>query len=533
MSFWSCTGTIGDTGPSLLGGAALLPQTIRAPLRRLTRREYDNTVRDLLGDTTSPARALPSEEIGNGFGNDASSLSMSTLLAEQYANVAEDVATRATATAEALARWAPCVVAAASADEESCMRATLASFLPLAFRRPVEQAEVDELVLLQKEVRDSGTYAGSVAAVLEAILQSPDFLYRIELGEPDPEHGDRRRLTAHEMATRLSYLFWGTTPDPGLRGLAASNDLSTPEQVRAQAALMLDDPRARPMVRTFFNGLLPVAALGDAHRDAALFPRFNATIASLMRQETEQFAEHVIFEGEGDWVTLMTAPYTMVNDELAAYYGMSAVSGSAFRKAAVDTTKRRGLLLLGGVLTGTTHSNHTSPVTRGAYVMRKMMCVDIPLPPSELADKITPPPPYSAPTARERFSQHSVDPVCATCHQLMDPVGFTLENFDAVGMWRNRENDVTIDASGKLPGYEEGVGGPVDLVNAIAASEDGPACFTRQWLSFAYGRSFDTKDKGTLQAVTTAFADGGYDIKELVLAFTQTDSFLYLPREPE
>lgn len=527
-------GTIGDTEPSLLGNnASLWPQTIRAPLRRLTKREYDNTVRDLLGDTTSPARALPSEERGNGFGNDAGSLSMSTLLAEQYATVAEDVATRATATPEALGRWAPCVVNAAVADEESCTRTTLRTFLPLAFRRPVETTEIDELVQLQQAIRDSGTFSASIAGVLEAILQSPDFLYRIELGEPDPDRIDRRRPTGHEMATRLSYLFWGTTPDSALRGLAESGRLRTREEVRTQAALMLDDPRARQMVRTFFNGLLPLAALGDVNRDEALYPNFNTTIAGLMRQETEQFAEHVIFDGEGDWVTLMTAPYTLVNEQLAAYYGIAGVTGTAFKKAPTDATKRVGILLQGGVLTGTTHSNNTSPVARGAYVMRKMMCVDIPLPPSELADQVTPPSPYSGDTARQRFSQHSADPVCATCHQLMDPVGFTLENFDAVGMWRSRENDVVIDASGKLPGYDDGVLGPVELVNAIAASEDGPACFTKQWLSFAYGRTFDTKDKGTLQAVNKAFTDSGYDIKELVLAFTQTDSFLYLPRDPE
>ncbi len=532
-SLWGCTGTIGDTGPSLLGEASLLPQTIRAPLRRLTRREYDNTVRDLLGDTTSPARALPSEELGNGFGNDAGSLSMSTLLAEQYATVAEDIATRATATPAALERWAPCVASASPASEEACTRATLTSFLPLAFRRPVEPDEIDELVLLQQDVRDGGTYASSMAAVLEAILQAPDFLYRVELGEPDPERNDRRRLTPYEMATRLSYLFWGTTPPPQLRALARDDGLRTPEQVRAQAALMLEDAQARPMVRTFFNGLLPIAALGDVHRDHDLFPRFSTSIAGLMKQETELFAEHVIFDGEGDWVTLMTAPYTLVNEQLAAYYGMSGISGGAFAKMPVDSTKRRGILLQGGVMTGTTHANTTSPVARGAYVMRKMMCVNIPLPPSELADLVTPPPPYSGTTARDRFSQHSADPVCAACHQLMDPVGFTLENFDAVGMWRDQENGATIDASGKLPGYEEGVGGPVDLVNAIAASDEGPACFTKQWLSFAYGRTFDTRDKGTLQAVTSAFAAGGYDIKDLILAFTQTDTFLYLPQDPE
>ncbi|AUX28892.1 MULTISPECIES: DUF1592 domain-containing protein [Sorangium] len=500
----------------------------RAPLRRLTRVEYNNTVRDLLGDTTDPAFSLPSEDVGNGFGNDADTLSVSSLLAEQLGTVAEGVAQRATATPEALAKLAPCARNVAAADEAACARTIIESLAPVAYRRPLAGGEAEELLALYSVGRTDATFATGVATMIEALLQSPDFLYRIEWGTPDPERPQLRRPTGDEMATRLSYLLWGTMPDEELRMAAQAGELSTKEGVRKHAERMLDDDRSRPTIRFFFDNLLPISSLADLERNAEAFPTFSRTIGSLMREETQRFLEHEIFEGTGSWASILTAPYTFMNERLAAFYGVSGVKGDEFQKVELDTTQRLGLLTQAGVMAGTTHSNNTNPVVRGSFVLQKLMCIPIPLPTGDILEKVKPPDPYSGATARDRFSQHSKDKACAGCHQFMDPVGFAFENYDAVGLYRTTENDVVIDPSGTVPGTLGDVSGPIELVQKLAASEEVQHCFAKRWSEFAYGLTLRKEDQCTEQAVTTAFEASGYNVKQLLIDLTQTDAFHYL-----
>jgi hypothetical protein len=199
----------------------------------------------------------------------------------------------------------------------------------------------------------------------------------------------------------------------------------------------------------------------------------------------------------------------------------------------LDTTKRLGLLTQGGMVAGPIHSNMTNPVTRGSFIVQKLMCIEIPLPSGDILAQVKPPNPDSGATARERYSAHSADPVCATCHQLMDPVGLAFENYDAVGLWRDTENGVTIDASGAVPNSDEVVPGPVQLVQKIAEAEETPVCFASHWLNFAYGRTLGAEDECTMERIQVAFAESGYDIRGLLLALTQTDAFLYLPEAQE
>ncbi|WP_437665678.1 DUF1592 domain-containing protein [Sorangium sp. So ce1182] len=500
----------------------------RAPLRRLTRFEYNNTVRDLFGDTTQPAFSLPSEDVGNGFGNDADTLSVSSLLAEQLSTVAEGVARRATASPEALEKLDPCARNVSPEGEGACARTIVERIAPLAYRRPLAAGEADELLALYSVGRTDATFDVGIATVIEALLQSPDFLYRIEWGTSDPEHPELRRPTGDEMATRLSYLFWGTTPDDELRRAAQAGELSTKEGVRAQADRMLDDPRARTTIRFFFDNLLPISNLADLERNAEAFPTFSKTIGSLMREETQRFLQHEIFEGTGTWASVLTAPYTFMNGPLAAFYGVSGVTGDEFQKVQLDTTQRLGLLTQAGMMAGTTHSNTTNPVTRGSFVLQKLMCRNIPLPTGDILERVKPPDPYSGATARERFSKHSQDEVCRTCHQFMDPVGFTFENYDAVGLFRTTENDVTIDASGSLPGTPGTVSGPTELVQKLAEAEEVHDCFATRWAEYGYGLTLRAEDACTKQAITTAFKASGYNVKELLIELTQTDAFHYI-----
>lgn len=522
----------GPSGPMLCEAGEV--HAGRAPIRRLTRFEYNNTVRDLFSDTTQPANALPPEELGNGFGNDADTISVPGLLAEQYGVVAEGIAARATAPA-ALSRLAPCASAVTAATEDACLRTIIDNVAAQAFRRPLAAGESDDLFSLAQALRATAnsTFATTVSGVIQAILQSPDFLYRIEFGVPDPAQPDLRRPTGDEMATRLSYFFWGTQPDESLRAAARTGELLGAEGVRAQAARMLDDPRSRTVLRFFFDNLLPISGLTDLQRDRALFPTFTSELGASMHEETQRFLEYEIFEGGGTWPSALTAPYTFVNGTLANFYGMTGVTGSDFVKVPVDTSQRLGFLTQAGVMTGTITTNRSNPVLRASFILNRLMCRKISLPtdPAILA-LVQVPADTSGATARERFSKHSSQAVCRSCHQLLDPIGFALENYDPVGQYRTEESGVPIDASSMMPGSDETIVGGVELARWLAENSDVQDCFASHWVEFAYGQTLRQDDACTRSAVNVAFEESGYDVKELLLALTQTDPFLYYPGNP-
>lgn len=518
----------GGSSTTALPQDCSVPLPPSAPLRRLTRFEYNGTVRDLAKITSYPANGFPSEESGNGFGNDAKAQSVSGALAEKYIATAEQIAEALTAP-ERIAELAPCAVAPDAAGETPCARSVVDAFVPKAYRRTLLAGEADGLVRLFQTVRAGGaSFVSSVAAVLEAALQGPEFLYRAEFGEPVDGRPDLLRPTGEEMATRLSYLLLGSLPDDALRAAAAAGELRTAEGVRAQAARLLEEPRAREVVRFFFDNLLPIQGLSTLERDRTQFPTYSAKIGSLLRQETQTFLENEIFSGPGTWPGVFTAPYTYLNEELAAFYGVAGVTGAQFRQVPLDGVRRAGLLTQAGILAGPIHSNHTNPVTRGSFVVQKLLCQPIPLPTGDVSEQVTPPDPYAAPTARERFTAHSTQPVCRGCHLNMDPVGFALENFDPVGQWRDQENGVTIDVTGESPLLGT-FNGAVELGRAVAASTEAQDCFALRWAEFGYGRITDARDTCSLQSVRQRFAESGYDVKELLIALTQTDDFLYLP----
>ncbi len=517
-----------------------VPNAPRAPIRRLTHFEYNRTVRDLLGDATSPADAFPGEQLGNGFGNDADAQPVSTLLAEQYIVAAEQIAARATAP-ELLGNLAPCAAERASASasdattERACAQTIVERFATRAYRRPLGSGEAEELLALYDLTRSTSTFASGVAAMLEVLLQSSNFLYRPELGLPEPGRTDLMRPTGDEMASRLSYFLWGSMPDDDLRAAAAAGQLVTNEGVLATATRMLDDARSRPVIRFFFDKLLPIEGLSALKREPTLFPTFTAAMGGLMREETQTFLEHQIFRGPGSWPSVFTADYTFVNGALAAFYGLPGVTGDAFQQVALDTTQRLGLLTQAGMVAGTVHSNRTSPVVRGNFIVKKLMCRVIPLPTGDLLAQVKEPEPYTGATARERFTIHSQNPACATCHQQMDPLGFALENFDAVGLWRAQENNVNIDASGEVPALAGAFGGPVELARKLAESEEVQTCFAQHWLNFAYGRLVGEgeRDRCSVDFVRSAFQNSGYNVKALLIALTESDAFRYLPAARE
>jgi hypothetical protein len=464
--------------------------------------------------------------------NDVDVRPVTALHVEQYMDLARDVAARALSSAEVRAAHFPCLADVTATAEASCARDIIEGFGSRAYRRPLDAETIDELVQLQADLRGNGSFEESIASLLEAMLQAPDFLYRLEFGFDDPAlDGGVRRPTGHEMATRLSYLLWGTMPDDGLQAAAAAGELDTAPGVLARATSMLDDRRSRPVLRHFFDAFLGLGALEVVDPDPELFPTFSSSLPELMHEETLGFLEQEILEGSGSWRSVLTVPRVYVNDELAAFYGIDGVEGAEFRMVEVDpeASHRFGLLTQGSLLTSTSLSTATNPFRRGHLIVVKLMCEELPPPPVDLGNLAVPPSRDSVATTRELWEQSTLaEPACAACHRITDPVGFALENYDAAGLWREQENGVPIDASASTDLLGDFVG-PMELVAKVAGHEQTYSCLVDNWARFGYGRALDESDGCAMAQLQRAFAQSGYDVKALVLASTQTDAFLYLP----
>ncbi len=500
------------------------PNTAGAPFRRLTRTEYNNTVRDLLGITSRPADTFPPEEQANGFSNNSEVLGVSQVLAEQYMQAAEtlaDVYTR-----EVNDVLPGCV----KTDGEPCAVAFIQEFGRKAFRRPLTQEEVDTYTALWRIGKEAAHLDEGIEMVVQAMLQSPYCLYRIELGEPGGPSG-LRRPTSFEMASRLSYLLWGTMPDEEHFAAATAGALSTPDEIEAQARRMVDDPRARETLRHFFEQWLELELIDSLDKDTNVYPAFRGEIRPLLKHEVEAFIDHVVWEGSGDLTELFTAPYTFMNKPLADFYGVSGPTGDEFVRVELDPARHAGILTQAGILASFSKPNQSSPIHRGKWVRERLLCNTLPSPPPDL--EIKPPDLDPNLTTRERFSQHRDDPFCAGCHELMDPIGLAFEHYDGIGLWRDLENGFEIDDSGHILGtdVEGDFNGPVELAHKLGASTDVRACVALSLFRFSYGRSEGPEDAYSVKTIADRIG-GGQDVRELLVALTQTDAFLYLPAAP-
>jgi hypothetical protein len=489
------------------------------PLRRLTHREYDATIRDLLGDDSHPSATFPPESSPTGFDNEAQALDVDGMLAEEYLAAAETIA--AAADLEALL---PCD--AAVDGEDACAGQFIDEFGVRAFRRPLDADLRARYVALFADSRDAWGFDRAIELVVVAMLQSPRFLYRVELGLAEDEGEAMVRLDGWELASRLSYLLWGSMPDDELFAAAQGGELDTPEQVRAQAERMLADPRARAMVGEFHAQWLKLPALATISKDEAVYPGFDA-LRPALDEETRAFVEHVIFDDDGDLRTLLTAPYTFVNADLAALYGVSSPGGTSLERVDLPAGQRAGLLTQAGVLAVHAKPDRSSPVLRGRFVRERLLCETMPEPPPDV--DTTPPSVDPDASTRERFEQHTTDPSCAGCHVLLDPLGFGFEHYDGIGRWRDQDGASAVDASGSVVTGEGDVpfDGALELAEWLADSSQVRACVATQWFTWAHGRAPELVDACTTETLVDAFTAADGDIRELLVALTQTEAFYY------
>lgn len=507
----------GSVIPDTCGTEALRPRS----LRLLTRSEYQRTVMDLLGVETLDLSTLPVEPQVHGFRNNADASVVTARHVDAYMGIAEAVATAA------IRQDAPSLIGCMPEDP-NCSRDFITRLGMRTFRRPLEQAEVDTyLGQFDASVSGGDFYEGARLA-LRGMLLSPFFLYRSEVGEAQ---GDGTfALTGFEIASWLSYTFWGTMPDGALLDEAAAGRLTEPEVIEAQARRLLDDPRGHAYVATFVGQWLGTDALLELNKDSTLFPNFNDEVRLSMLAEIQALFEHVVYEAEAPFQELFLADYTFVNDALARYYGMPLPGSGTLVQVAAPPEQRGGILRTGALMAAHAHAMESAPVLRGVFVRERLMCQELPPPPPDL--DTTPPGLDPTLTTRERFTRHSDDPLCEQCHRLIDPLGFSFEAYDGAGGFRELENGVPIDVSGRMlgleslsDGFDQAFSGPGELAAILADSQNAKSCAVTQYFRFATGSEERTADLCTIDQLTQRFVQNGGNFYQLFLDMTQLPSF--------
>ncbi|GAB4567028.1 MAG: DUF1588 domain-containing protein [Haliangiales bacterium] len=490
----------------------------RPMLRRLSRTEYDRTVRDLLGTQATLGATFTADTVINGYDNNAEALTVSSLLAGQVREAAEKLA--AEAVSDRLDALLPCDRGAGAA----CVEEFTASFGARAFRRPLTDDEVARYAALfdvGADAADGGSFEVGIELVIAAMLQSPHFLYRSELGAATAE--GRYQLNDYEIASQLSYFLWGSMPDDALFAAAEAGTLTSPEEIEAQARRMLDDPKSRSMIERFTVQWLGTDQIGVVPKDSAAYPELTGEVRAAMDRETRDFVADVVLSG-GTFSDLMQAQVA-AEGVLAELYASPGDGASEDLDAAAEDD-RSGLLTLGAVLTTHARPNASSPIHRGKLVRERLLCQHLPPPPPGVNAE----PPAFDPslTTRERYSQHSSDEACAGCHRLMDPIGFGFENYDGIGRYRGDENGLAIDVSGTI--HETSAGdvtfvGTSGLAETLAASADAHDCFVLQWVRYAYGVEEDRQLDCLIEEVQAEFDQSGGTVEDLIIALTQTSHF--------
>jgi hypothetical protein len=484
----------------------------------LSRLQYNNTVRDLLGDTTKPADTFQDEEVLGTFSGSADLARVPPIVVDQYRGAAEALAATAVKTLSTLVSCAP----VDATSEETCAKTFITDFGLRAYRRPLADDEIAGKLDLFRKVRALGDFSFGIQGVIAALLQSPHFLYRPELTAPGSAVGSVVPLGPYQIASRLSYFLLNTMPDPELFAAAKAGRLTSPADIEAQARRLLQDPRAREAVGQFFSEWLILDALDDMTKDATLFPDFNDALKAAMKEETLRFTTSVVLDGDARLGTLLTSSQSFVNAPLGKVYGVTA--GADYSPVTLDPTQRAGLLTQASLLTRTAHDDSNSPTRRGKFVREAFMCQPPPPPPPGVPAL---PAVVTGQTARERYQQHVANAACAACHTLMDPIGFGFSNYDPIGRYQTMEGGKPVDASGEIQRSQDLDGpfnGVIELSKKLAGSDNVRACLTAQWFRYALGRAEASGDAASIKSALDAFTPAG-DLRELIVATTKTDSF--------
>ena len=497
-------------------------------LRRLTLLEYQNTLRDLLGVTITDddKKGFGQDQVvSGGFGSGAG-----IVTSVDSRNLLDTSGKLAGSAVGDMGKLMPsgCAAPAAGAQqEESCITKWLQEFGARVFRRPMTTDEANGLVGLFKKLRGSDVgapYNEAVQDLLQAMLQSPQFLYRWELvGEPIKD-GHLIKFGPYEIASRLSYFLWATMPDDQLFQAAKAGTLDKPEQIAAQAERMLKDERAKSAMRDFHMQWLGIYGMDELEK-GEIYKTFSPEVAKAMLAETNAFIDSIL-TGSGKLEDLLTSNKSFVTGALATHYGATGVTGADLKPADLNPAQRAGILTHGSFLTKHSKEVESFPIIRGVYVLRQVLCQEIPEPQLEL-----PPAPEQTPgtTTRKLYEDFTAAAACSACHKQINGVGFAFENYDAVGGWRDKEEGQTVDASGslQLASGAHSYKNAVEFAKAISKAPEVRDCVARNWMRALLRREEKPDEGGSLKAINEAFAASNHDVRALLVAMTKTRAFTH------
>jgi cytochrome c551/c552 len=412
-----------------------------------------------------------------------------------------------------------------AAEESSCAHTILAKLTRRAFRRPVTDADIKPLMAFYQRGRAEGDFDSGIARAMTAMLVSPDFLFRVERDPKDSAPGTVYRLNDFALASRLSFFLWSTIPDDQLLDLAEQGKLKDPAVIQQQVRRMLDDPKSQALVDNFAGQWLYLRNLQLSRPDPDEFPEFDDSLRQAFRTETSLFFQNVLRE-DHSVLELLDANYTFLNQRLAEHYGVPNVYGPQFRKVTLTDPNRGGLLGQGSILTVTSYPNRTSVVQRGKWILETLLGTPPPPPPIVVPELVAHGKDGRKLTMREQMEQHRANPVCASCHSRMDPLGFALENYDGVGKWRDKDSGNAIDASGKLPDGTTFVG-PAGLKKIMITKDRDEfiQTATEKMLLYALGRGVEYYDEPAVRAISRQASKDDYRMSALIAAIVNSTPF--------
>jgi len=493
-------------------------------LRSLLTRQYRHAIRDLLGEAAAAAAQPPPDTSINGFDSVAAAqLVLSSADVDAYERSAQAVAQAAMqADPERIAAYYGCTPT--GPGDQACLSEFVETFGRLAFRRSLIDEELETYTAVgMAAAGDLSDFDFGVQTVIATMLQSPNFLYQVEVGEPTSD-GGVRRLTGLEMATRMSLFLTDTVPDDALLTAAEAGDLDDEEGIRKAAEALLEREESRAALAAFVAEVYRLRELPETPKDPAAFPEYSSSLATSMAQETLALVDHLAWEEDADFRELFDAPYTFVNAELAAFYGLEDPEqyGDAFTRVTLPAEQQRGGLFgHASVLSLQAHVSTTSPTYRGKFLRQQILCQTIPAPPGEVDTSL--PEAEEGKTMRERLEVHMSISSCAGCHSLMDPIGLGLENYDGIGRFRTLENGVTIDANSDVDG--EPFAGAQELGTVIRDIPAASACLVRNLYRHGTGHIEVEGEADEIAAVVEAFGEAGYRMQDLLVELVASPAF--------
>lgn len=529
----------------------ITPEGATDGLKRLTAEQYNNTISDLFSAAGVEAVVFPFELHVDGFDNNTAVNNATPTLVETYFEAGFIVAETVAAVADDIIDCDPMTA--------ECAKAFLLASARRAWRRDLRPDETSYLTSQFEQDAAELDWRAALELGLAYVLQVPDFLYFPEFGfdEPSNTEGNRIALDSYEVASRLSYLIWNSTPDERLLELAKEDKLRNRDDVIAQAWRMLGDIKAQRGILGFYKQLLDLDKIGTTSLDFSVYltdmegdggsDYLHQILQPAMRFEPEIFVVDEVFRGSGRLAGLLTANHSYISESLAGLYGVEIDENSdavywqsqfsdtvtnyhenTFYKTQLDPTQRSGVLTMLGFLNSHAKLTHPSPVLRGVFVQERFLCTPPPPPPGDVPALEDTNNGQAPRTNRERYANHTENPACFSCHESIDGIGFTFENYDALGMWRDTDNGYDVDATGKLVNTD--VDGPVQnavaMTQALSQSKTVHSCHVKQWFRYAFGRSETYLDRPYLDAVSEGFWSSGGDIAELIVNIAGSKAFL-------